>query len=102
MDPTALSLVPPLVAIVLAFWTRQVLPALFFAIVTGGLVQWSRTGDHPTKAQAPRSHRQSDQSTGDPRDALPTGLPNVYYPRDGRHRPLRVQPHAGGHDRGDR
>ncbi len=45
MDPTALSLVPPLVAIVLAFWTRQVLPALFFAIVTGGLVQWSRTGD---------------------------------------------------------
>jgi len=32
------SVVPPLVAIVLAFWTREVIPALFAGIVTGGMI----------------------------------------------------------------
>lgn len=45
MDPTFLSLVPALVAIVLAFATRQVIPALFLGIVSGGLVLWVETGD---------------------------------------------------------
>jgi Na+/H+ antiporter NhaC len=44
-DPTFLSLVPALVAIVLAFATRQVVPALFLGIVSGGLVLWIQTGD---------------------------------------------------------
>lgn len=32
------SILPPLVAIVLAFWIRQVIPALFIGIVLGGLI----------------------------------------------------------------
>lgn len=32
------SLVPPLVAIVLAFWTREVVSALFLGIVAGGII----------------------------------------------------------------
>ena len=45
MDPSFLSLLPALVAIVLAFTTRQVVPALFLGIVAGGLVQGALTGD---------------------------------------------------------
>ncbi|MCB9779632.1 MAG: sodium:proton antiporter [Alphaproteobacteria bacterium] len=44
-DPTFLSLVPALVAIALAFATRQVVPALFLGIVSGSLVLWYQTGD---------------------------------------------------------
>lgn len=32
------SIMPPLVAIVLAFWTREVIPSLFAGIVTGGMI----------------------------------------------------------------
>ncbi|MCB9742739.1 MAG: sodium:proton antiporter [Alphaproteobacteria bacterium] len=42
---TALSLLPALVAIGLAFLTREVLPALFLGIVAGGLVLWGYSGD---------------------------------------------------------
>ncbi len=45
MEPNALSLLPALVAIGLAFVTRQVLVSLFLGVVTGGLVLWARTGD---------------------------------------------------------
>lgn len=45
MEPTWLSLLPALVAIGLAFATRRVLLALFAAVVTGGLVLWSMTGN---------------------------------------------------------
>ena len=38
MDPTWASLLPAMVAIVLAFATRRVVPALFAAVVTGGIV----------------------------------------------------------------
>ena len=44
-DPTWLSLLPALVTIGLAFFTRQVLPALFFGVVTGSLVLYAGTGD---------------------------------------------------------
>ncbi len=44
MEPTWASLLPATVAIVLAFTTRRVVPALFAAVVTGGLVLWSQTG----------------------------------------------------------
>ncbi|MDP6935346.1 MAG: sodium:proton antiporter, partial [Myxococcota bacterium] len=44
-DPTFLSCLPALVAIGLAFATRQVLPALFLGIVTGSAVLWWTTGD---------------------------------------------------------
>lgn len=43
-DPTFLSVLPALVAIVLAFATRRVLPALFLGIVTGSLVVYSQSG----------------------------------------------------------
>jgi len=39
------SLLPAVVAIGLAFVTRQVLVALFLGIVSGGLVLWCQTGD---------------------------------------------------------
>lgn len=45
MEPTALSLIPALVTIILAFATRRVLPALFLGIVSGGLVMWTQTGN---------------------------------------------------------
>jgi Na+/H+ antiporter NhaC len=45
MDPTWTSLLPAAVAIVLAFATRRVVPALFAAVVTGGIVLYSQTGD---------------------------------------------------------
>ena len=45
MDPSWTSLLPAAVAIVLAFSTRRVVPALFAAIVTGGVVLYSQTGD---------------------------------------------------------
>ncbi|TNE87409.1 MAG: sodium:proton antiporter [Deltaproteobacteria bacterium] len=45
LDPTALSLLPALVAIGLAFATRRVLPALFVAIVAGGVAKWFHTGE---------------------------------------------------------
>ena len=44
-DPTFLALVPALVAIGLAFTTRQVLPSLFLGIVSGGIVKWSVSGE---------------------------------------------------------
>jgi Na+/H+ antiporter NhaC len=44
-DATWLSLLPALVTIVLAFATRQVLPALFAGIVTGSLVLFHASGD---------------------------------------------------------
>ncbi len=44
MEPTWTSLLPAAVAIILAFSTRRVIPALFAAVVTGGLVLWSQTG----------------------------------------------------------
>jgi len=44
-DPTFLSVLPALVAIGLAFTTRQVLPALFLGVVTGSAVMWWQTGD---------------------------------------------------------
>ena len=37
-DATVLSILPAVVAIVLAFTTRQVLPALFFGVMTGSVV----------------------------------------------------------------
>ena len=45
MEPSFLSLVPALVAIILAFVTRQVLVSLFVGIVAGGLVLWIQTGE---------------------------------------------------------
>ena len=45
MEPNFLSLIPAIVAIGLAFATRQVLLALFLGVVSGGLVMWIRTGD---------------------------------------------------------
>jgi len=45
VEPSFLSLLPALVAIALAFATRQVVPALFLGIVTGGIVQGIQTGD---------------------------------------------------------
>ena len=44
-DPNFLSLVPAVVAISLAFWTRQVLLSLFLGVVSAGLVLWYQTGD---------------------------------------------------------
>lgn len=43
--PTVLSLAPALVAIVLAWATRHVIPSLFLGILTGSLVLWLHTGD---------------------------------------------------------
>ena len=45
MDPSWTSLLPAFVAIALAFSTRRVVPALFAAIVTGGVVLYSQTGE---------------------------------------------------------
>ncbi|MDG2222729.1 MAG: Na+/H+ antiporter NhaC family protein [Rubripirellula sp.] len=45
MEPSFLSLIPALVAISLAFLTRQVLLALFLGIVSGGLVMWYQSND---------------------------------------------------------
>jgi len=45
MDPGWTSLLPATVAIVLAFATKRVIPALFAAILTGGVILWSQTGD---------------------------------------------------------
>ena len=45
MEPTWTSLLPAAVAIALAFSTRRVVPALFVAVVTGGLVLYSQTGE---------------------------------------------------------
>jgi Na+/H+ antiporter NhaC len=42
---SVLSLLPALIAIGLAFLTRQVLLALFLGIVSGGFVLWWQTGD---------------------------------------------------------
>jgi Na+/H+ antiporter NhaC len=44
MDPSWTSLLPAAVAIVLAFSTRRVVPALFAAVVTGGVVLYAQTG----------------------------------------------------------
>lgn len=44
MDPTWTSILPAFVAIALAFATRRVVPALFAAVVTGGIVLYSQTG----------------------------------------------------------
>ena len=44
-DPNFLSLVPALVAIGMAFLTKQVLVSLFLGVVSAGLVQWYQTGD---------------------------------------------------------
>ncbi len=49
MDPSWTSVLPALVAIVLAFATRRVVPALFAAVITGGVVLYSQTGE-PTDA----------------------------------------------------
>ncbi len=45
MEPSALSLLPALVAIGLAFATRRALPALFASVVVGSLVLFMQTGD---------------------------------------------------------
>ncbi len=45
IEPTWLSVLPALVAIGLAFATRRVIPALFAAVVTGGIVLASQTGN---------------------------------------------------------
>jgi len=45
IEPSALSILPALVAIVLAFATRRVLPALFLGIVAGGGILAWQTGD---------------------------------------------------------
>jgi Na+/H+ antiporter NhaC len=45
MEPTFLSLVPALLTVALAFWTRRVLPALFLGIVAGGVVLFTSTGE---------------------------------------------------------
>jgi len=45
MEPTWTALLPAAVAIVLAFSTRRVVPALFAAVLTGGIVLYARTGD---------------------------------------------------------
>ncbi|MCO4743315.1 MAG: sodium:proton antiporter [Proteobacteria bacterium] len=44
-EPSILSLLPAAVAIGLAFATRRVLPALFLAIISGGVALWLETGD---------------------------------------------------------
>ncbi|MDB4423347.1 hypothetical protein N9018_04205 [Rhodopirellula sp.] len=43
-DPNFLSLVPAIVAITLAFLTKQVLVSLFLGVVSAGLVLWYQTG----------------------------------------------------------
>jgi len=45
VDSNWISLIPPLVALVLAFTTRQVLLALFAGVLAGGLVLVVQTGD---------------------------------------------------------
>ena len=45
MEPTALSLLPALVTITLAFATRQVILSLFAGVITGSLVLLAETGD---------------------------------------------------------
>ena len=45
IEPSALSLLPALVTILLAFATRQVTPALFAGIVTGSAVLYWQTGN---------------------------------------------------------
>lgn len=45
VDSNWISLIPPLVALILAFTTRQVLLALFAGILAGGLVLVVQTGD---------------------------------------------------------
>jgi Na+/H+ antiporter NhaC len=45
MEPTWTALIPAAVAIVLAFSTRRVVPALFAAVVAGGLVLYGQTGE---------------------------------------------------------
>jgi Na+/H+ antiporter NhaC len=45
VDPSFLSLIPALLAIGLAFATRQVLPSLFLGVASGGLVLWFQTGE---------------------------------------------------------
>lgn len=45
MEPTALSLIPALVAIGLAFLSRQVVPSLFAGVVAGSVVLFISTGD---------------------------------------------------------
>lgn len=45
MEASFLSLLPAIVAIGLAFLTRQVIPALFLGILTGGVVLTIETGD---------------------------------------------------------
>ena len=44
-EPGPLSLLPAAVAIVLAFWFRRALPALFASVITGSLVMFVYTGD---------------------------------------------------------
>jgi Na+/H+ antiporter NhaC len=44
LEPTWLSLLPAIVAIALAFLTRQVIPALFAGVLTGGAVLFLQTG----------------------------------------------------------
>ncbi len=44
MDPSWTSILPAFVAIALAFATRRVVPALFAAVVTGGIVLYAQTG----------------------------------------------------------
>jgi len=44
-DPNFLSLVPAIVAITLAFLTKQVLVSLFLGVVSASLVLWFQTGD---------------------------------------------------------
>ena len=65
-DPTWLSLLPALVTIVLAFATRQVIPALFAGVVTGSLVLFSQTeksGDHGAAASTGERRRRSTPTT---------------------------------------
>ncbi len=45
IEPSALSLLPAVVTIFLAFATRQVIPALFAGVVTGSAVLYSQTGN---------------------------------------------------------
>jgi len=45
VDPSIVSLIPALLAICLAFVTRQVLPSLFLGVASGGLVLWYQTGE---------------------------------------------------------
>lgn len=45
MEPSALSVLPAVVTIVLAFVTRQVILALFVGVLTGSAVLYSQTGE---------------------------------------------------------